>query len=185
MRTLGTGEIWIDCTGTNGNNVKSLLTDVHYIPDFHTNLISYDRLEMNGIYWDPRRKVLYTDDRDICKVHRMYGQRVVEYNPPSVAINKAHSVNTEEVPGIDTEDTNVDEAHAVSSKIQRESTATLDLWHKRLGHVNAEAIQHAVRNTRGVQLEGSTSTLSMCETCYLTEANRQISRFPIERSTAL
>ena len=52
MRTLGTGEIWIDCTGTNGNNVKSLLTDVHYIPDFHTNLISYDRLEMNGIYWD-------------------------------------------------------------------------------------------------------------------------------------
>jgi hypothetical protein len=148
MKTLGTGEVWINCTGVDGNNVKSLLTEVHYIPDFHTNLISYDRLEMNGIFWDPRRQVLYTDDRDICKVHCMYDQRVIEYNPPRTAINEAHSVNTEEVTEITEEvaenkevpEINVDEAHAVSSKMQRESTATLDLWHRRLGHVNAEAI---------------------------------------------
>ena len=62
---------------------------------------------------------------------------------------------------------------------------TLDLWHKCLGHVNAEAIQHVVRTMWGVQLEGPTTTLSMCETCYLTEANCQISCFPIEHSTEL
>ena len=73
MKTLGTGKVWIDYIRTDGNNVKSLLIDVYYIPDFYTNLISYDQLEMNGIYWDPRRRVLYTDKRDICKVYCMYG----------------------------------------------------------------------------------------------------------------
>ena len=41
----------------------------------------------------------------------MYSQRVIEYNPPSAAINEAHSVNTEEVSEI-----NMDEAYIVSSK---------------------------------------------------------------------
>ena len=56
MKTLGTGKVWVNCTGMDGSNVKSLLTEVHYIPNFHTNLITYDQLETNGIYWDPDNK---------------------------------------------------------------------------------------------------------------------------------
>ena len=55
----------------------------------------------------------------------MYGQRVVKYNPLNVVINKTHSVNTEEVaeiieevPRINTKDTNMDKVHVVSLKIQ-------------------------------------------------------------------
>ena len=50
MKTLGTSKIWINYTRLDSNNIKSLLTEVYYIPNFHTNLISYDQLEINGIY---------------------------------------------------------------------------------------------------------------------------------------
>jgi hypothetical protein len=63
---------------------------------------------------------------------------------------------------------------------------SIDLWHKRMGHLNKEAIWHLPEAAEGVIVTGNRSTNELeplCEACHLSEIPRQISRRPMPRGT--
>jgi len=66
VKTMKIGRIIFWPTDMNGKRFKVILTNVHYIPRFHTNIVSYDRLEEHGIYWDMRRNYLVHGNNDFC-----------------------------------------------------------------------------------------------------------------------
>jgi len=97
----GDKEIWP--TNKHGDKVRFLLTNVAYVPDFHTNLVSFDRMTAAGFYWDTENNYIYTKSgQHVCKVSKQCAQWVMEYN-------------------------HIEQANAVS---EPQSTADLQTWHQ-------------------------------------------------------
>ncbi|KAI9035424.1 GAG-pre-integrase domain-containing protein [Aspergillus affinis] len=67
------------------------------------------------------------------------------------------------------------------SEMQRISTASVERWHQRMGHLHDEAIHHLHEAVEGVEISFK-SRDPHCETCLLAKPIRQISRRPVERS---
>ncbi|KAL6414061.1 reverse transcriptase family protein [Ilyonectria robusta] len=52
--------------------------------------------------------------------------------------------------------------------------ADADLWHRRLGHLNPDALDQLVMTTQGTRIKGPTTI--NCKACSLGKAERQVSR---------
>jgi hypothetical protein len=66
----------------NGETIQILVTNMHYIPTFHINIVSLDLIEEKGFSWEPKRNmVVNPNGEDFCKVFRMFCQKVLEYVP--------------------------------------------------------------------------------------------------------
>lgn len=68
-------------------------------------------------------------------------------------------------------------AHA-SSKAPKTSTALMDIWHARLGHIRKEAIQHITEAVYGAKLSSNDfeRNSDLCQICELSQPHQQISR---------
>ena len=108
VETTEIGDMLLNGTSPSGETIQIPITNVHYIPIFHINIVSLDLIEEKGFSWEPKR-----------------------------------------------------------SKSPKVSVASLQRWHQRLGHINDEAIKHAVETTRGVKIDGTSSEEIICETCQL------------------
>jgi transposase InsO family protein len=61
-----------------------------------------------------------------------------------------------------------------SSKPRPEQTAEATIWHQRLGHLNAAALEQLVQQTTGAKIRGPIQV--ECEGCSLAKATRVVSR---------
>ena len=137
-----------------------ILKDALFIPNNHTNLISASKARKIGIIFDMETNQLKLNGDPLCGIK----SEDVYY----VQWNNHMSYATRSYPK--------------KSTFPKVLKAPENLWHKRLGHVSSEAIQHLEKSTIGAIVE-SKSIKEQCETCLLTEAKRQISRIPMNRST--
>ncbi|KAF1987144.1 hypothetical protein K402DRAFT_310467, partial [Aulographum hederae CBS 113979] len=77
-------------------------------------------------------------------------------------------------------------APPASSRIQRQSKASLDIWHDRLGHARREALLHLPQSSIGVAPFPSSNferETDLCRTCALANNKQQISRVPPSRGS--
>jgi hypothetical protein len=150
-----------------------------YSPTFHTSLISLRRAMENGIDWLIRLGLLVDGDGPICKVFDKFDQWVIEYNPVQSDVSGNEQLDTASDHG----------AFATSKKSSKPlvSTASKDIWHRRLGHVSMDAIEHLPDALSGVQVVRSQtlpkSSTSPCEGCAVANLQHQISRRPAQRAS--
>lgn len=78
--------------------------------------------------------------------------------------------------------------HIGRSRMPKSSARTTDLWHKRLAHINKEAVGHLPKVARGIEItdvkrapHARGEPKKLCEMCQLARAEHQISRRPAER----
>jgi GAG-pre-integrase domain len=127
-----------------------------------------------GIFWnsEPGRQFLYHwgTKSPTCELFKQHGQWLLEYNPipdNSAQVMKAtYTTRRSEKP-----------------KHQKDS---IDLWHRRMGHLSKEAIRHLLQAAEGVTITGKDDTTypaPLCEACKLSEIPRQTSRRPMPRAT--
>lgn len=91
---LAIGEIEIHPTADDDQQTKLTLRNVAFVPDLHTNIVSIQKAEQAGIYYNGRLSRLeYQDGHVLCHISSYYSQRVVEYNPPKVQNTKSAAVD--------------------------------------------------------------------------------------------
>ena len=133
----------------------------------------------NGIDWLIRLGLLVDGDGPICKVFDKFDQWVIEYNPVQSDVSGNEQLDTASDHG----------AFATSKKSSKPlvSTASKDIWHRRLGHVSMDAIEHLPDALSGVQVVRSQtlpkSSTSPCEGCAVANLQHQISRRPAQRAS--
>jgi hypothetical protein len=136
---------------------KIRLANVAFVPSFHTNIVSLDRLMQKNVHWDTRQQELRLGDEIFGKVEKKHGQWVLEYNELPAAAFVARSAQP-----------------------RPDSIATADVWHRRLGHAGPEALAHLSTAVTGAKLKGPLTI--DCEACSLSKAHKQISRRPAPRA---
>ncbi len=152
---VGTGEIiWQDeCLGESVT-----LKDVLYAPAMNQSLISVARITENGFtvkFTGDQAEILSKDEKCVFGRAKRCGQNVYEYAGHPVGPERADLA---------------------------ESESDLQLWHRRLGHVNAEALMKMSREglVNGLNLKAG-SKLEFCSGCALGKQTRQ--SFPKNEAT--
>ncbi|PON14067.1 hypothetical protein C2W62_31025, partial [Candidatus Entotheonella serta] len=153
LEILGHGDVLIRI----GTKDTFKLQNVAYIPTFHTNVASLDRFVQRGYNWNPATGAVSKDGKTIFRTERRYRQPVIEFN----------QVNYE---------SQTPQATAFTSSAQPrpKSAAEAILWHKRLGHLGAEALEHLVQQTTGAKIKGPLKI--ECKYCAVSKAKRIVSR---------
>jgi hypothetical protein len=147
----GYGEVIIRIQTPSGTGVFRLL-NVAYVPTFHVNVISVRRLAAKQLSPDFIQKIITFNGKELFSFQDIHNQFVVEYNPIKEGA-----------------------AFPVNSRLPRtplEGTAML--WHKRLGHLGAEALEKLVENTTGAKITGPLKI--DCADCSGANGIRVISR---------
>ncbi|KAM4067558.1 integrase core domain-containing protein [Hirsutella rhossiliensis] len=130
------------------------LNEVAYVPNFHTNIASLDRFLAKGYNWNPASGLVSKDDQIVFHTRRLFRQPVIEYNQLSEVAPSSNFTS--------------------SSAPRPAQIADATLWHKRLGHLNAQALEHLVENTTGCKIKGPVTV--DCESCSLGKGKRVVSR---------
>ncbi|KAJ6439138.1 peramine synthetase [Purpureocillium lavendulum] len=152
LEILGHGEVLIRI----GTKDTFKLQNVAYIPRFHTNVASLDRFVQRGYNWNPTTGAVSKDGKTIFRTERRYRQPVIEFNQVDYESHAA-------------------QATAFTSSAPRpKSAAEAMLWHKRLGHLGAEALEHLVQQTTGAKIKGPLKI--ECKDCAVSKAKRIVSR---------
>jgi hypothetical protein len=154
---------------STGHGQRIPVRNVVYSPDFHVNLISYGILRDNGIRWDEEKECLRdTSGTTIAVVQRCEDAKLWVFQKPSIEPQISLVMAT----------------HRRSAKPEV-SEASLELWHRRMGHMHVETIKKAAELVNGVKINNSTTSVSgasPCSVCSQSDAFRQISRRPIGRT---
>jgi len=173
---IGFGNIQITIQSPNGPRVITL-KDTAYVPSFHTNVVALRRFNQKGVYWDQMNNTLIRDNQTFGYIEERHQQWVLEYNSPSNSAFPAHSAKP------------------------RSLRASMKTWHRRLGHLNKEAIKHLLTQAKMDSINKDTITNEaseeiqigedptkddhdqLCEICQVSNSKKQISRQPVPRAT--
>ena len=133
------------------------LKDVLYVPAFRLNLISQGRLQKRGakIVSQYEQTLIYNDGGDLLAEGQLKGyitELRARYNDPR-AIEAAYTSNSQE---------------------------TTNIWHQRMGHIGANALEALGANTDGITTSGNTHQLVQkckdCSICIQAKATEKVSR---------
>jgi transposase InsO family protein len=176
---LGYGTVKVNADRPDGSKKLITLLNVAYAPTFLTNLMSLDLVLKGGCDWNVKKGVITKDEFVICSVIRKFKQFVVEYNPTNDQPNSC--------------ELRAETGAFVTKKSTKPltSVATKDVWHRRLGHVSMEAIEHLTTALTGAKIAKSGNEVeqpeeteeSPCEGCLVANLKSQISRRPSQRAS--
>jgi hypothetical protein len=154
LQILGYGDTLVRV----GNNENFLLKRVAYIPGFHTNVASLDIFLQKGYNWNPSTGAVFTvkNGETIFHTHRRYRQPVIEFNEVQV------------------EQPDTTAAFALSRQPRPKASADAMLWHLRMGHLGANALEQLAEQTTGCKIKGPLKV--ECQDCAVSKATRIISR---------
>jgi len=126
-----------------------------FIPSFHTNIVSLDRLLQRNVHWNTEDQQLRFKDVPFGLVERHHGQWVLEYNPTASFVT-------------------------CSAKPRPIPSATANQWHQRLGHIGPDALEHLPTAVTSTKLDGP--TIIEYKVYSISKAHKIISRYPAQRS---
>jgi DNA polymerase III psi subunit len=155
----GFGSVYITIQAPKGPSKIELLK-VAYISSFHTNIVSLRRLIAKNVHWDTRRDELTYQDQPFCQLQNRCNQWVMEYNEP------------QEKQGM-----RVFSARSVQPR--KDSEATAAVWHRRLGHIGPETIDHLPSPVEGANLDKGPRTID-CEVCSVSKAHNRYNQWILE-----
>ena len=106
--------------------------DVAYSPGFHTNIVSCQRLEKANVFWDSRTRTVYQYKNkrslELCTLSRRGQLNFVAWKE------------------------NLSVSATKKSAAPRVMKGNESDWHKRMGHVGKEVIEHLEESTKGVKI---------------------------------
>ncbi|UYV81355.1 hypothetical protein LAZ67_20000905, partial [Cordylochernes scorpioides] len=119
------------------------LNDVLFVPQARRNLLSVSQTEDKGkhIKISNHKARVFSDNRVICVARNLNGLYIVRGKPI------------------------LQNAHLASS-----SPPTLELWHKRFMHINADTLNKLAKNCVVNGLEISKGEMSICDDCCMTKS---------------
>jgi hypothetical protein len=164
---LGWGTILITapCEGLPGGR-EFTISNVAFIPSFHTSVISYDILEKKGWDWRIKQQWVEHEGERFCQTPKHFNMWTLEYNPAdSVAELAGKQASFETFPA------QKSSARHMISEVDN-STA-----HAIFGHVNPEALKHLTKSCSGIRITGGECNPN-CQICKLADARKQVSRLP-------
>lgn len=177
----GFGTVLVQPTESPDQTVFEL-TNVAYSPGFHLNLISAGLAEKAGAWYNGRKGHLESNKGSlICKVKKMSNLIFVQWQQDALDQLKSNDqTNTETDYSSDLVDhmTSLNISNTTRSSDPHLTKGSYDLWHARLGHPNEQVLKHLEKAATNVEIDQN-STLSSCETCLISKAERQISRRPM------
>ena len=158
----GIGTVLVNVKTTSGYS-QIQLKNVAHVSGFHWNLISTHVLEKQGLFFNTRT----------CWMEFSNGSKAFE-------VEKHGAFRVVKTQGNQT----WKDAYA-SSRVPNISTASVDVWHARLGHIRKEAIQHIPEAVHGAKLSSKNfeRDSDLCETCELAQPYQQISRISTWRGS--
>ncbi|KKF97213.1 hypothetical protein CFO_g467 [Ceratocystis platani] len=153
------GEVVIPISGPKKTEFIKL-TNVAYVPDFLTNLVSNKLLKARGVYLNTRDNALFSDDEPVfARLRELDGH---------LFVNFGHDTPMELFQS---------SAFAVTSAAPRKPiTATENRWHQALGHPGPDVMEHLVKAVDGVKGVEHGPTTIECQTCALSKAHAIVSR---------
>ncbi|KAL2886178.1 reverse transcriptase family protein [Ceratocystis lukuohia] len=153
------GEVVIPISGPEKTEFIKL-TNVAYVPDFLTNLVSNKLLKSRGVYLNTRDNVLFSDDEPVfARLRELNGH---------LFVNFGHDTPMELFQS---------SAFAVTSATPRKPiTAAENRWHQALGHPGPDVMKHLVKAVDGVKGVEHGPTTIECQTCALSKAHAIVSR---------
>lgn len=168
----GKGTTMLYCVDPTTNQPRTiLLQNTYYSPNHHANLVSYSRTKLRGCQWDKANDCLRANtgnpiaclthhpDRGLWIFSQLKGMRS--------KIGPHYAMATRK------------------SARPRISEASLDVWHRRMAHMHPDTVKKAVEMVDGVKIKDSEDhqdPQSLCSTCNLAYAPRQVSRRGIGRT---
>jgi GAG-pre-integrase domain len=167
------------------DGTKIALIDVAYAPGFHLNLLSAERAVHGGLFLQGRDCLLQdSKGQPVCRLNHKSGLYLIKWDQ-STADGMAIESPTNSANQISRTDPTVlaDEISqfGLSSYTPNHTKGSMDLWHRRLGHVNQEVLSHLADHSSNISIDSATAEPSdICEVCKVSKAKQQISRRPIK-----
>ena len=165
----GIGEVVVHVETPTGSSTIQL-KNIAFVPGFHWNLINTDSLEKQGLFFNTRTCwIEYANGSNAFKVTKHCAFRVIEPHIKHAVIEvNSHTKAAQAF------------AMAKKSRTPKIATASIDVWHTRLGHIGKDALKHVPQAVEGVALgtQDFQRTSDLCPEYQLTQAHQQISRIP-------
>lgn len=182
VRPTGIGYIKLRLLRSDDSVNEVLLENVLYMPTFPVNLYSGFIHDLaDG--WDKHRIVYNSDGSEMCqllrnsvclRLHCDYPRYSVNHDDPSL-----HSSLLLHTPVPD---------HIFPAAIH-EAPITLELLHRRLGHISFDNVKHTMKHSRGLSYQPGSSdedldVTRLCDPCEFSKPQKTIRRYPREREIA-
>lgn len=136
MRSVGHGDVELFL---KGNKQTTTLSEVIFVPDLSTNLLSVSKITAKGlrVHFDTHNCSIYCGDKVIANATKVNGvyQLDTESQQTSEAIQLAVKVEGESLAAMSTTEGQRAEAANLSG-----AGPSQELWHRRLGHLNRRSM---------------------------------------------
>jgi transposase InsO family protein len=162
ISAVGIGRIEIDVHTGEDEYIRTILQEVYYVPDLNTNLLSVPRLTKQGLQvtFDGSTCKILANGRVAARARKQNSLYILELMPremarayimqgPSAALNPEASIT------------------ALTSRTLT-SSASLETWHRRLGHINFDAVSKLLQKdmVNGIKVIGPrTHNKAVCQPC--------------------
>lgn len=169
ISAVGIGRVEIDVHTGGDEYIRTILQEVYHVPDLNTNLLSVPRLTKQGleVTFDGSTCKILANGRVAARARKQDSLYILEILPrktarayvlqgPSVALNPEASIT------------------ALTSCMLT-SSASLSTWHRRLGHINFDAVSKLLRKdmVNGIKVTGpSTHDKAVCQPCLKGKQHR-------------
>ena len=166
-QVLGRGKVRLVGKHPQKGRIEITLSDALYSPSFYTNLVSYAMLKKKGGTWYQRTNCI-RDPKDlpVVNVHLWDQFNLWIFDEPNEAPPPQQAYATQRF-----------------SVKPQESKASTDIWHRRLAHIEPRAVAKLATMVDGIVLrKAEQEEASLCHTCHIGRALKQISRRPVGRT---
>ncbi|KAJ3454754.1 hypothetical protein MRS44_013354 [Fusarium solani] len=163
-QVVGYGKMRVHLNDVDGRPTRLKIRKVAYIPEFPTTVLSSRKLEKRNVFFSTKTQTLEIEGIHVplAEICRQYALQPVEDSATSNS-------------GSDSEGNAL---YNDTTQPRPTDTVTAQLWHERLGHANAEALNKMVTACKGGALKSPDQgpRVVECEACATSKVRRQISR---------
>ncbi|TFY53550.1 hypothetical protein EVJ58_g9393 [Rhodofomes roseus] len=175
---IGIGQVALTADLGNGKKRTALLQGVYHVPDLNGNLLSVSHLTKRGY------SVSFTTSG--CRIQNTEGQLIgTAHDKDNLYVfdGSPHVPERAYTATLDAASTLADLASDPSPSLNlfmaktETSRASLDTWHRRLGHINVDSVLKMVRKgmAKGMEIVGETKqwVQAQCKPCLVGKASRK------------
>jgi transposase InsO family protein len=149
-RAEGYGSVTLTAIQSDNSTVTITLKDVFHMPSLEVNLLSGPTIKRKGVYIDGKTETLRYSRND---------QEICRFQ----SLHSAMRICT-----------------VLTSQAMITATQSIDVWHRRLGHIGLENVKKTARITKGITIGPKQDKMS-CKPCIISKAVRNQSTQPQKR----
>jgi transposase InsO family protein len=152
-RAEGYGSVTLTAIQSDNSTVTITLKDVFHMPSLEVNLLSGPTIKRKGVYIDGKTETLRYSRND---------QEICRFQ----SLHSAMRICT-----------------VLTSQAMIAAAQSIDVWHRRLGHIGLENVRKTALITKGIQIRPKPlQQKEICKPCIISKAMRTQSKQPQLRS---